>query len=614
MAFRSPNAAEHNPLRACPSALALVGGQMPPSTEPPSAAALAGWLRLDPLAVLRALRFVHAPVQRQLSSAPTAAGLVDALGSTAAARLLMVDAAPAPLDSPLRAQWLHAIATAAAAELLARRSGTLDPEAAWLLGLLCDTPRWLSLLQAHLGMRQAPSAADCAAQWQLPLSVVAHFQSARYIAPGGDELLPTDTPSLLRQARWHAMAAGFTPGLLPGSAVLPVLSPGSSDWDRLLRDVVAPILAAAERRAVPEAQASTPAIPRPLEAPESGLLDLLDGGVTSHRAIADALAAAGVRSGHWDRAAVAGWNADTGTITLRALCTGGSLALAQRQVQVSVSEAHALRETFATARPTLLQAALRDTTGLLAALSTDELLAVPLGSAIELPSLLLLDCGLTLRQASGSAARAHAAVLGAIGTLRFENLLLRKRSQRSQRYALTDPLTHLFNRRMGLLALEREVAACDRTGRSLAVLMADLDHFKQLNDSHGHLRGDQALRATAEVLRATMRKGDTVCRFGGEEFVMVLPDTTAEEAALVAARLFTAVQRRGEEAGLPITISIGLTTWRPGDTVEAILHRADHALYASKDHGRNRFSADVDADGATVLTLPSADSGSRSPA
>lgn len=613
MAFRSPNAAEHNPLRACPSALALVGSQPPLSTEPPATAALAERLRLDPLAVLRALRFVHAPVQRHLGSTPTAASLVDALGGTAAARLLMVDAAPAPPDSPLRAQWRHTIATAAAAELLARRSGTLDPEAAWLLGLLCDTPRWLSLLQAHLGMRLAPSAADCAAQWQLPLSVVAHFQSARYIASGGDELLPTDTPSLLRQARWHAMAAGFAPGLLPGSAALPVPGPGS-DWDRLLRDAVAPILAAAERRAAPEAQASPLNDRLALEPPESGLLDLLSGGVTSHRAIADALAAAGVRSGHWDRAAVAGWNADTGTVTLRALCTGGGLALAQRQVQVSVSEAHALRETFATARPTLLQAALRDTAGLLAALSTDELLAVPLGSAIELPSLLLLDCGLTLRQTGGSAARAHAAILGAVGSLRLENLLLRKRSRRSQRYALTDPLTHLFNRRMGLLALEREVAACDRTGRSLAVLMADLDHFKQLNDSHGHLRGDQALRATAEVLRATMRKGDTVCRFGGEEFVMVLPDTTAEEAALVAARLFTAVQRRGEEAGLPITISIGLTTWRPGDTVEAILHRADHALYASKDHGRNRFSADVDADGATVLTLPSAGPGSRSPA
>lgn len=608
MAFRSPNAAEHNPLRACPSALALVGWHPDQTTGPPTLAALAAWLRLDPLAALRALRFVHAPIQREPGGAPTVAGLATALGPAATARLLTTDAAPAPADSPLRLQWRHAIATAAAASRLAGRCGNLDPEAAWLLGLLCDTPRWLSLLHCHLGVRGTPTAADFASHWQLPLHIVAHFQSTRYIAPVCGDLLPTDTPSLLRQARWQAIAAGFLPGPLPGNAGLPAAtSPGCEADSQQLRDAVAPLLAAVERQAAPGERANAAATVRAKEPVVGMLLELLAGGPANHQTIASALATAGVRSGCWDRAAVAKWNADTGKITLRALATGNALPLVQRQIQASVSEAHALREAFAAGSPTLLQAVLRDTTGLLAAFSTDELLVVPLGSAFDVPSLLLLDCGLTLARVDDDAARSHAAILGAIGSLRFENLLLRKRSQRSQRYALTDPLTRLFNRRMGLLALERELAASDRAGRPLAVLMADLDHFKQLNDSHGHLRGDQALRTTAEVLRATMRKGDTVCRFGGEEFVMVLPDTTAEEAALVAARLFTAVQRRGEEAGLPITISIGLTTWRPGDTVEAILHRADHALYASKDHGRNRFSADVEADGSAVLALPSID-------
>ena len=269
--------------------------------------------------------------------------------------------------------------------------------------------------------------------------------------------------------------------------------------------------------------------------------------------------------------------------------------------QVSVSEAHALQGAVSAGAPALLQAALRDTAGLLAALSTDELLAVPLNGSLGLPSFLLLDRSLTLTPIDAEHERTFTRLLGDTGSLLLENLLLRRRESRVQKYALTDPLTRLFNRRLGLLALEREVASCDRSGRPLTVLMADLDHFKQLNDTHGHLRGDQALRAAADVMRATMRRGDTVCRYGGEEFVLVLPDTTADEAAVVAARLFTAVQRRGEELGLPLTMSLGLTAYRPGDSVEAILQRADYALYASKDQGRNRFSADVELDDEEAL-------------
>jgi diguanylate cyclase (GGDEF)-like protein len=96
------------------------------------------------------------------------------------------------------------------------------------------------------------------------------------------------------------------------------------------------------------------------------------------------------------------------------------------------------------------------------------------------------------------------------------------------------------------------------------------------------------------VLRQTLRRSDTICRYGGEEFLVVLPNTTPDEATVLATRLFTAVQTRGETMGLPVTISIGLTNYRDGDSVESILQRADHALYASKDYGRNRFSVDIE--------------------
>ena len=124
-------------------------------------------------------------------------------------------------------------------------------------------------------------------------------------------------------------------------------------------------------------------------------------------------------------------------------------------------------------------------------------------------------------------------------------------------------------------------------------LNLDLDDFKALNDKFGHLRGDAALRISANVLRRTLRKQDTVCRYGGEEFMVVLPETSVEQASIIAARIFTQVERTGLEHAMPLTVSIGLTEVDSvTDTVETILARADHALYASKARGRNRFSVD----------------------
>jgi predicted signal transduction protein with EAL and GGDEF domain len=100
----------------------------------------------------------------------------------------------------------------------------------------------------------------------------------------------------------------------------------------------------------------------------------------------------------------------------------------------------------------------------------------------------------------------------------------------------------------------------------------------------------QALRATADVLRKTLRRSDTICRYGGEEFMVVLPETSAEESAVLAARLFTAVEARGHDEKLPITVSIGQASVRQDDSAESLLNRADQALYASKAGGRNRFS------------------------
>jgi two-component system cell cycle response regulator len=176
---------------------------------------------------------------------------------------------------------------------------------------------------------------------------------------------------------------------------------------------------------------------------------------------------------------------------------------------------------------------------------------------------------------------------------------LRDNVQYSMELAITDPLTGLFNRRymeshVGTL-IDRSAAR----GKSLSVLILDVDYFKSINDSYGHDAGDDVLREFAERLKASIRGIDLACRYGGEEFVVVMPDTDLGIAAMVAER----IRRRiaGEpfpiEAGkrtIEVTISVGIAA-RMGaqDNVALMLKRADEALYRAKRDGRNRVAADA---------------------
>jgi diguanylate cyclase (GGDEF)-like protein len=218
---------------------------------------------------------------------------------------------------------------------------------------------------------------------------------------------------------------------------------------------------------------------------------------------------------------------------------------------------------------------------------------VPINPTFQTPSFLFLDRTLTRRPVIQDDDLKAVTALASTASMLTENLMLKKVGQRSRRFALTDPLTRLYNRGVGLGTLERELARARRHQSALTVLMLDLDEFKNLNDRFGHVRGDAALRISAGVLLKALRKQDTICRYGGEEFMVVLPDTDLEQASVIATRLFTEVEAAGLEERLPLTVSIGLTevSWEQ-DTVESILTRADHALYASKARGRNRFSVD----------------------
>jgi diguanylate cyclase len=157
--------------------------------------------------------------------------------------------------------------------------------------------------------------------------------------------------------------------------------------------------------------------------------------------------------------------------------------------------------------------------------------------------------------------------------------------------ARTDALTQLANRRAFDDDLTRRAAEFHRYGRPFCVVLADIDHFKRVNDTHGHAAGDQVLRGVARVLRKTARETDLVARYGGEEFAVVLPETTAAEASRLASRLRQAVEAsrfRCEAGQLKVTISLGVAEPGRGEETPSLINRTDAALYASKAAGRNR--------------------------
>jgi diguanylate cyclase (GGDEF)-like protein len=162
--------------------------------------------------------------------------------------------------------------------------------------------------------------------------------------------------------------------------------------------------------------------------------------------------------------------------------------------------------------------------------------------------------------------------------------------------AHTDPLTRLGNR----LSLEEDLRSLDargrRYGRGYCLAMCDIDRFKAYNDSLGHHAGDEALRAVADTIKRELRAGDGIYRYGGEEFLIVLPEQTPETAQIAAERVRSAVERLAiPHAAVPagvVTLSAGIAAYHPGDaaTVEELLEQADAALYRAKSAGRNRVA------------------------
>ena len=196
-----------------------------------------------------------------------------------------------------------------------------------------------------------------------------------------------------------------------------------------------------------------------------------------------------------------------------------------------------------------------------------------------------------------------------IKPVRLEELLLRlkrvlkernltneriRMMEKLQKLAVTDGLTKLYNSRSFYSQLETEVDRFNRYKHPLALLLLDLDHFKDYNDTYGHLEGDKVLVRFSQIIKTCLRANDTAYRYGGEEFTVILPETGGDEAGLVAQRIRVALETERfspiNGKGVKITISIGVTEYQTKEELSTFIQRADRAMYRSKQKGRNLVS------------------------
>jgi diguanylate cyclase (GGDEF)-like protein len=176
------------------------------------------------------------------------------------------------------------------------------------------------------------------------------------------------------------------------------------------------------------------------------------------------------------------------------------------------------------------------------------------------------------------------------------NRVIKRYQGKIQTQATLDSLTELPNRRGFDLLAAQAMHETQREPRPLTALLLDLDHFKALNDTHGHLAGDQVLIGFARDLESCLRQSDIVCRWGGEEFIVLLKDTDGDNGKMIAEKIRQHVEKQryayhGKQ--LQVTVSIGLTTLQADDTLHTLLSRADQAMYRAKHSGRNRTCVEM---------------------
>ncbi len=219
-------------------------------------------------------------------------------------------------------------------------------------------------------------------------------------------------------------------------------------------------------------------------------------------------------------------------------------------------------------------------------------------AALEETDLLVIDADTLWRMIDLSNALARNLLRLLSFRIRAANAQLRRRQKLGEFYrqlSMADGLTGLNNRAWLIDVLPNMIGSAHSMGAQLSIIMIDLDHFKRFNDHHGHLCGDQALRTAAGVLTAALRPTDFAARYGGEEMIVILPDTNEKVALMVAARLCERMRQAVvfSDMRLPLphlTASFGVAALAPGGDDQSLIAAADAALYRAKEGGRNRVS------------------------
>jgi diguanylate cyclase (GGDEF)-like protein len=226
------------------------------------------------------------------------------------------------------------------------------------------------------------------------------------------------------------------------------------------------------------------------------------------------------------------------------------------------------------------------------------------GSTVQVNSRFIpeLNWYLIVEQNEAKAVQPFARLLGlnlavsAAATLLVLGLTLftvNRYQRRLEHAAMTDPLTGTANRQMGEALLEQAFRDAHRTDQALSVLLFDIDHFKRINDHHGHQAGDAVIRTVAHLTQNLVREGDVVARWGGEEFLVLLKGCLLEDARVVAEKIRDGIAQHDFRLAQPVTVSLGVAQHAPEESSEIFLARVDRALYAAKDAGRNSVQAEM---------------------
>lgn len=569
-------------------------------------------LDLDPILRLRALRGSNSELLRVEGTSPPTrtSDLFRVLGPEPIRRMAEAPGSISGDPEPVFELWLHALATAEAARSLAELNPfdtPIDPELAYGCALVHDLSLWGTLCHSKvLGKASSVGVMDWSKAWNLPEPYQVCWLSTLCAEIQVEEYLPL--AQLVIAGETLAVLAGYGHPTRAGKLEQQDLSfLDQEELERLKHTISEGVKQRLEKSGarldtllhpprLEEIQLAystwSPPKPAPLE---NGIVRLLGAGEDkSLKTLLRSLVQNCVRYLRCDRAFFMQWSGTGKAAMLRLKEDGTAVKVGGRKVSPSPIETALIGKIAGSCSPMILDRHENFHHSLLDHLGTDSCLIAPVAGGAMLHGFLILDQAWSLHHTDLASEKERAMALVGVWGQNLTGLMLRRRDRRSQKDAFTDSLTGLLNRRAALLQLERDIVRARRRELSMSVLMLDLDRFKNWNDTYGHLTGDRILSKVGSVLNQAVRGSDIAARIGGEEFLIVQPETTPEEAALVAARIYKAVEAAGRAMGIPITVSIGLTELREDDSMDSLLARADRALYASKDLGRNRFSVDVE--------------------